>query len=83
MSESLIEESIISRPTYGALKIVPGLAHYFLADASGAECVIRVVQEFVCALEPCLERTGDRALMASPLATAKGAPLAENLRFSP
>ncbi len=45
MSESLIEESILSRPTYGTLKIVPGLAHYFLADASGAECVIRVVQE--------------------------------------
>lgn len=44
MSESLIEESIISRPTYGTLAIAPGLAHYFVADASGAECVIRVAQ---------------------------------------
>jgi DNA-directed RNA polymerase subunit RPC12/RpoP len=44
MSESLIEESIISRPKYGTLAIAPGLAHYFLANASGAECVIRVVQ---------------------------------------
>ena len=44
MSESLIEESILSRPTYGTLAIAPGLAHYFVADASGAECVIRVAE---------------------------------------
>ncbi|WP_417846205.1 dimethylamine monooxygenase subunit DmmA family protein [Thalassospira povalilytica] len=44
MSESLIEESILSRPKYGQLAIAPGLAHYFVADASGAECVIRVAQ---------------------------------------
>ncbi|MCC9626072.1 hypothetical protein LPB41_30755 [Thalassospira sp. MA62] len=44
MSESLIEESILSRPKYAPLSIAPGLAHYFIADASGAECIIRVLQ---------------------------------------
>lgn len=44
MSESLIEERFLSRLTDGPLAIAPGLAHYFVADASGAECIIRVAQ---------------------------------------